>query len=667
MPILEQPAFWFMDRHRAVQEPGAASFIDAFAGLWSEGENIAKRMAEAPHRRLRIDHLAHAILLSGSNEARERLQTAMKAFPESPPFFFEDERENTALVAKRAEACEFIAAAADPSNYELVPGEEEGTVVLQFKPPEELEARRRELERELNELGQIFRLFGWAQELLIKGQSDALTLQEALDLAQRLADEDDPGAPPRNYTENVRAESIALTAEALVERELDWARTNACMTWCREQLLIAATRREEKGALDIPVSVHPWGVRRSAARGLPILLRESPRDTKIRRAILRLLDHPEYEVQKFLFHALCGLWSIDPDFVWRCIALGVLRAVTAPTDPSSTPAARLKQRLWSLKQRMRATVCVRMPRSLRNVSLWRLDHLGLSNVLYALPVGGPEGPPHVSSKHLAFIDDIMALTIRWYHLSHETYHDHTAEWIAVPSEWSSPFFQLVANWALYLPPEQAKEHILRPILSSWEQAPRLAEEFLRALLLAGSRPELHTRFVQAWRMLVPGILGSPMCQPVSRRLDEGLREVLGLVILYDRSGIVSWKVEFWEPILELVDLVDLWVQVVGHQPEHFPSLVGMLRSIGLPLMSEHGVTWLFRCVENSSSPDQLLDQRGVLSSLAGLLHDAWYTQGDSLRADSTRWHQFVVLVDHLAARGEQVAVELQRKIQESPH
>jgi len=668
MPILEQPTFWFMDRDRAVREPGAAPFLDAFADLLWEGDlNIAKRMAEAPHRRLMIDHLAYAILLSGSNEARERLQTAMKAFPQSPPFFFEDERKNTALVAKRAEACEFIAAAADPNNYELVPGEEEGTLVLQFKPPEGLEARRREVERELNELGQIDRLLGWADKTLTEGQSEALRLEEALDLAQRLAGEDNPAVPPRDLSEKLGAEAIALTAAALVERELDWARTNECLTWCRQQLLIAAIRPEEKGALDIPMSVYPSGVRRSSARGLPILLHESPRDTEIRRAILRLLDHPEYEVRKFLFNALRGLWSIDPDFVWRCIALGVLRAVRAPTDPPSTLAARLKQRLWSLKQRTRATVCVRIPRSLRNVSLWRLDRLGLSNVLHALPVGGPEGPLHVSPKHLAFIDDIMALTVRWYQLSHETYHDHTAEWIAVPSEWSSPFFQLAANWALYLPPEQAEEHILRPILSTWEQAPQLAEDFLRAIiLLAGSRPELQTRFVQAWRTLAPSILGSPVCRGVSGRFCRELREVLGLVILYDPSGIVSWKVEFWEPIVELVDLVDLWVEVAGHQREYFPSLVGLLRSIGLPLMSKHGVTWLFRCVENASSPDQLFGQRGVSSSLAGLLHDAWYTQSDSLRADSTRWHQFVVLVDHLAARGEQVAVELQRKIQESP-
>lgn len=665
MPLLEHPAFWFMDRARAVQELGAPSFVDTFIGFALEGDqNIAKRMAEAPHRRLRIDHLAYAVLLGDSDEARETLQTAMKGFPESPPLFFEEEREDAALVAKRVQVCELIAAAADPESYEFVPGEEEGTFVIQVRLPKELEARERQSRRELGELEQIYKLFGWAWEVVKEGRSEALSLQEALDLAQQFVSEDNPGVRPASHLERVRAQAIALTAAALVERNLEWARTNNCLSWCREQLLTAARRPEESPPGDIPMSRYPWGFRRSAARGLPTLLRARPRDASIRRAIRHLCAHPKYEVRALLFGGLRVLWSTDSDFVWGCLRLGVRIAVRAPSARTSTLAGRLKHSLWSLGYRTQGAIGLSVPRMLTRVPVSQIDWYALSCVLYALPLGNPDAPLELSPKHLALMDDMLALTVRLYELSQETYGDHRTQWVPVPPEWRWPLFDLVSNWVMYLPLEQAQEHFLHPIESNWEEAFGLAEDLLRAVLLAGSTPELHGRFVQVWRTLIPEMLQSPTCKNLSGRLSRELENVLGLMILHDRTGVVAWQVEFWEPVLDLIDLIDLWVEVVGHHPECLPSLVGLLQSIASRLVPEYGVKWLFTCLENATSAEQLLKRSGVSSSLAVLLHYAWYTQSDSLRADSTRWHQFVVLVDHLAARGEQVAVELQRRIQD---
>ena len=666
MPLLEQPAFWFMDRSRSVQELGAASFLDTFAAFASQGDlNIAKRMAEAQHRSLRIDHLAQAILFGGPDQARKRLQSATKAFPQNPPLFFEDEQERAALIANRVQACQLIAAAGDLANYEAVAGEEEGTVIVQFRAPEELEARQRESDRELNELEQIYGLQGWALKVLEEGQSEALSLQEALDLAQRLSGDDNPCVRPRSHPEKLRAQAIALTAAALVERNLDWARTNDCLSWCRGQVLTSARRPEESAAGHIPMSHYPWGFRRSAARALPALLRERPRDGDIRRAILHLCAHPEYEVRALLFGALRVLWSTDSDFVWRCVRLGVRIAIRAPGGRTSTVAERLKHGLWSLGYRTQSALGLTVPSMVKAVPLLQIDWYALSCVLHAFPIGNPDAPLEVTAKHLALMDDMLALTIQLYELSHETYRDHRTQWVPVAPEWRWPLFDRVCNWVMYLPLEQTQEHLLGPILSSWEKAFGLAEDFLRQVLLSGSTPQLHSRFLRVWQTLIPQMLQSPTCQNLPHRFSRELENVLGLMILHDRTGVVDWQVEFWEPILEIIDLFDLWVEVVGHHPRCFPSLLGVLRSIGAPLVSEHGLRWLSRCIEIADSPDLLLCERGVSSSLAAILHDAWYTQGDSLGDDSTRWHQFVVLVDRLAARGEQVAVELQRKIQES--
>jgi len=664
LPILEQPAFWFMDRNRAIQEGSAATFIDAFDLFSSKGDrNIAKQIAEAPHRRLRIDHLAQAIILGGPSEARQRLQKAMKAFPGNPPFFFEEERQNPKLVQRRMEACEFIAAAANLENYEMIPGEEEGTYIIQLRLPEELEGRRRESEKELDEIGRMYKLLGWAQTVLENGQSSTLPLDEALDLAKRLAADDDFGTAPQHHHDELRGQAIALTAAALVEREFEWVVTNQHLAWCRQQLLIAAARPEKRWGFDTPVTRYPWDYRRSAARALPVLLQHTPKDREVRKAILKLVCHPHYEVRTFLFNALRSLWSIAPNFVWRCIAFGVEQALRPSKSPQSRAKRGLKQLASWWERIIRLVTRTSTPRSLASVPLLQIDYLGLACVLYALPVGEPNKPLQVGPRHLTFMNDLIALTIKLYILSQETYRDRNRDWIQVPVQWSYPFFQLIANWTLYLPLEQAEKHILRPILFHWERAFDLAEELLRALLLAGSRPELHSRFVRIWRMLVPEILESPTCQNLSGWLDRELRNTLGLLILYDPTGIVSWKVDLWEPVFELVDLIERWVEALGHHPDCFPSLVGLLRSIGFPLVSTHGIKWLYKCFENAGDLDKLLERDGTLSSLASLLHDAWYKQGDSLRADSTTWHQFLVLVDHLAVRGEQMAVELQRKIQ----
>jgi hypothetical protein len=664
IPLLEQPAFWFMDRSRAVQELGAAPFLDAFAAFAAQGDlSIAKRMASAQYRGLTIDYLAQAILFGASNQARAGLEIATKAFPENPPVFFEDEQDNTALMAKRLQACEMIAAVGDLANYEAVPGEEEDTFIVEFKAPKELEAKLQESQRGLDEQGGLLRLFGWSSEVLKEGQSGSLSLEEAYQLGQQFVLEDNPGIAPMSYPERLRAQAIALTAAALVEHNLDWARANDCLPWCREQLLIAARRPQASDAGDIPMSGYPWGCRRSAARALPILLRETPHDTDIRGAILHLCVYPEYEVRVLLLGALRVLWSTDSDFVWRCARLAVRMAIRAPSASRSTVGQRLKHRLWSLVYRIQAVTGPSVPRMLTAIPVLQIDWYALACVLYSLPIGNSDSPLEVSRKHLALMDDMLALTVQLYKLSQETYRDHRVQWVPVPAEWRWPLFDLASNWVMYLPLEQAQRHLLRPVLFSWEKAFGLAEDFLRQLLLSGSTPELHSRLLQVWRTLIPYMLDSPTCQNLPHRLSRELENTLGLMILHDPTGVVEWQVQSWEPILELVDLIDLWVETVGHHERCFPSLVGLLRSIGGPLMSEHGVKWLSRCMEIADTPDALLHETGVSSSLATALHDAWYVQGDSLRANHTRWHQFVVLVDHLAARGEQVAVELQRRIQ----
>jgi len=669
VPILENPAFWHMDRRRAAQESGTAilTLIDMMGGLASEGDRrIAKQIAEAPHRKQMIDMLAQVVLHTGSDNARQRLQDAMKTFPQNPPVFFEEEKSNQDLMAERVEACEFIAARAEPENYEIVAGEEPGTSLIQMTLPDHLETKRQESETHFQAMDSILRLWNWANKSLETGQIDhEFSAQDALTSAQELVMTDEPTQPPTDHEGETRAFAVALAAAALVVCEPNWVIQSGHLAWCREQLLIAATRPQQTQRFDSPVSRFPWDFRRSAARALPLVLKLNPKDRQVRQAVIGLVDDSHYEVRGFLFNALRTVWDVDLKFVWQCISKGVSLSFLTRDNPwiarSRHKPARQTEALakkWARVARKGAVA------SFDRVSLREIDYQALACVLYALPLGNDAEPLQLTPQHLVFFDELMSLATRLHVMSQKTYQDRKRDWMQVPPEWSYPFEQLAANWCLYLPFEEANTHILQPILANWEKAYSLIEGFLRALLTS-TPPELHPRLVALWRVISERVLSSSTCQNLPHWLERDLKDTLGLLIFYAPIGI-TWKVDTWEPLVEMTDLVDRWVAAVGHHPRCFPSLIGMLRSIGLPLMSTHGVRWLQSCLESSGDPERLFekDDDRVSSALANLLHDTWYKHGESLQRDPVVWQQFTAMVDYLALRGEQVAVELQRKIQE---
>jgi len=581
--------------------------------------------------------------------------------PLSPPYFFEEELAYDKLMERRTVMCEFIAAQADPRNYEWTWREDLGAHVGEFRPPAHLEAKEAARRSQLEDVDQIYRLLAWGMAPLHEGKLGAgLSPEDAALLARDLAQEDDASQPPADDASENRARAIALAAAALVELEDRWLAESGHLGWCHAQLQVAARRPTRPHAFESRRSLFPMGVRRSAARGLPVLLGLLPGDRGLRRSIRTLAQSNSNEVRAFLMRRLSDLWGTDEKLVLDCIGRAAGLALHTAHARSGTGIGRRFSFAPSWRGRS-------WRRDLHNASPRLIDFEALAGVLFALPLKRENEELLLGANQLDVFDTLMGLSTRIYDVSRRSRLDRNQELVVVPSEWSLPFEQLTANWCLHASWDVVTERILGPMLEDWILRCELIEGVLRQVLLQ-YQPSRCDRLVRLWRVLSDSRISSGIVDRLPRGWDRELNSALGLLVFHDRSGVVNWDDGPQPPVTELLDVIERWVVDVGHHPTCFESLVGMLRSIGLELMPAHGVSWLTSCLDRAGGMDAMLrrDSDGQMANaLSHLLHDAWYADRENLEGNSGVWRAFRRLVDDLAAKAAPIAVQLQRRIVES--
>jgi hypothetical protein len=230
--------------------------------------------------------------------------------------------------------------------------------------------------------------------------------------------------------------------------------------------------------------------------------------------------------------------------------------------------------------------------------------------------------------------------------------------------WNQVLFPVVANAILRLPEAEVYPALLVPICSNWEKAPELMENLLWNLLFVGLTPECEGRFVDVWHRVGDVVLSSEIYTASSRYLKEDIKNILGLLIFSDRSGILAATVKDWSPPREVADIVERWCSTVGSHPECFPRLVNLLRTIGFSYIPDHGIHWLYSCIRGSSNPSVMLEQVCRQNTLPELLHDAWAEYHSVIKQDPDLQQKFIYVVDVTAAQGAPIALQLQRKIEE---
>lgn len=639
IPILENPAFWTMDIYRLVQDLTAESSVTAFSNYFSRGTkydkadyNILLELARQPHRKLDIRSFVVPTLLFGPKDARERLQKAVRAFPDNPPFFFEDEKENENLVQERMGTCKIWAAQAELENYEAV--KLEGQTGIQFKIPSDLKEQQKEKSKLVEEQNKLHSFQGWSMNLLDKGDiGQAFSIESGMQYAQELISHDDPSYQPMNFLEYSEqcARAIAAFAASLVIHRYKWVEENGYTAWCREQLLIAAKRPEPPANRNDEVSRFPMGYRRSAARALPILLTKNPEDREVRKTILLLALHRNNEVRNYLFNGLKALWPRDQETIWKCI----------------DSVVKISQ-----KKSVRKTI--------RNCSPKEMNTRYLQSVLYCLPSDIQISKIAQADRLLDFMENLLFLTLNAY-VCYQKEDSHYNAWTY--NEWNDLFFPIIANILLHLPQNVTKPKFYNHIMDKWEKTPAMMEKLLRSLILVGSRPELENRLVEFWFPIGINILSSKYCKNIGHQPSDEITNILGLLIFADPTGIIIWKAQEWKPLKKLIPFISQWCETVGHNPYCFPSLVRFLKTVGFSLIPEFGITWLYSCVTKTENHKDFFDRSRISTSLSELLYDAWSKNETSIKQNHETLGRFVFLIDMLAEEGESIAIRLQSKLQ----
>lgn len=680
VPILENPVFWMMDIYRSTQDAMAESSINMLSTYFSLGDNKADYkvlvgLARQPHRTLDLPSFILPIMLLGPTGSYERLQSALRAFPENPPYLFEHEKGDECLLQERIEMCKMWAAQAERESYETFETGVEGEIGIRFKVPAELEEQQKAKLRPIEERTKLYRFQRWSMDLLDKSEvGQAFTIESAMKYAQDLARQDNLSYRPKNFLEDSeqRADAIAAFAAVLVICQWQWTEKNNFVSWCTEQLLTAAKRPEPPALYLEEMSRFSMGYRRSAARSLPILLLKSPKNGGIRKTIFALALHNNDEVRAYLFDGLKVFWTTDATTIWRCINMAIASSRGRAIDHKFwflrkqagvsvawgkyATVKRLIKRMHKLGYLCSVRLC---PRPTRKCSYREIDMHHLRSILYCLPSDVQIAQIPSVDKLVSFLQGLLLLTVNTY-THFEEADKHYNEW--AHNEWNHLFFPIIANALLQLPKNIVERKLCSPILDDWEKAPAMMEEFLRQLSLVGSRPELEDKLVELWLGIGERVLSSDRCKSLGYDLNSKMRNVLGLLIFADPTGIARWKVQEWAPLKKMIPVISRWCDTVGHHPDCFPSLVRLLRTVGFSLMPEFGVGWLYDCIIRADSHKEFFERSRVTSSLAELLYDSWSKQELSIKQNPETLQHFAFLVDKVTEQGESIAVRLQSRL-----
>ncbi|MCX6842164.1 MAG: ATP-binding protein [candidate division WOR-3 bacterium] len=481
LPILANAAFWHMDINRSVSDMAAPATLQAFAAMTLPGKEADARImlaaAKEPHRQLDIRVLVPFVILGADAKARERLQAVLRAFPTVTCVFDESERVDTALAEARRRTHESWAAMAEPANYKSAQAEDGKTQYVFFQLPSEL-AERQEAESQLALLRQKLMSFPlWCAKYLDEGQKmSSFTLESATEYALELAKRDDPKHVPLSFLDDTEQVAMGLAAFAavLVLKERDWMQKRDLREWCRNQLLIAATRPEPTRDSDYQgESRYSPGYRRSAARALPKLLESDSHDREVSQAVALLARHPNTEVRQFLYSALRPLWHNLPgrmvsyarDAIREARRRGVVRRYRAlwPEPGVSYMWGKhpglLKLRMH-LKLRVELALSMWDTRPLGKLDVDAIDAHFLSPLLLCFHFGRDASAVEANREYRKLLANALSYTIGAFR--HYARRDsHYNEWSHFLA-WNQPLFKASASAVLWWDEAMSRPLGVRP-------------------------------------------------------------------------------------------------------------------------------------------------------------------------------------------------------------
>lgn len=627
LPILSKSSFWQIDRHREIH-----------MRMFGDGRGFHT-----------FYQFSQVVLFTSKQEDREKLQLALRGFPTDVPFFFEEEKKDEDLINNRREHMEELAALAELENYSFK--KHENGIAIEFSYPEHIENRHREERSSTEVLQKQAQLQAWAHSIDSGKQLENVSLEQAVTLAKELESS--------ITSEDGKVTGIvAEICAAIVRHHYRWLKENGHLEWCRQKLFEAIRHKDKQSGTPDPIT----GLLHIVAKSLPSLVINDPSDDVAREVIWELIatsdPYPTDALVKSLFEGISPLWHVDPDYVWQSYNLLIAKA-------EAILANRNKAYVQKIDDEAEAEEQIELKAEVPKLNQLDIDFVYLlSPLITAFPKLSDLRQAQSDPRFLEFIDEAVVLNNTAHKHSHMTRESREHPLFQVPREWEEPIDDLLSDWVLHLPFDLARLHILDPMIKVWEEGSGALENLLDTLVLNTESSEYEERFTAIWKHTIPLIMQTDTVKnnPQGWRSDD-LKNTYSCLILMTRYGIVEpWKDRDWNPCLNLTDEFSLWVERLAHYRDNFSILIRMLRNVGKTIRVPYGVNWLFEAFHRSENTDRLFDTSRDASALSQLLFDIWF-ENNGLRDDQPLYQRFTFLVDYLASKGDQVAVELQRKIQ----
>jgi len=623
IPILENPAFWYMDFRRQVEDLRAPSSIRSFAENLSFSEQNRKsyekliKLAEQLYRKNTLGDLVTPILITGPELVRHRMQDELEQFHNKVPIFYEEEKSNDTLIKERKRNCELWAARGKIENYKQT-SVKEGQILLELNleslltTDEKNEANVRTLTMQLQNF------WGWSYRLLDKNEIvDGFTIESAIDYIEKIDETFISNLD--DFHKQIFIDAVSCFVSSIIvhrwETVVSINREKWCINYFKDILEIQFPQEHA-------VTIFPMRGNRAIAKALPYALLRAPKEKEFKKSILLYSVNENDEIRNFLFLSLRILWNVNDQIILNCIKLVIQK--------------------WSDLKDFRNETYTDL-----------LKFLCILHVLHDLPA-----LKKIQTKQEVkeILQKLLNLTICRY--QERQREDGYNEWHTQAYGWNGVFFTVLSDILLRF--DDLRSDIMNSIDSNWKRTPAMMEDFLRQLLLRGTTPELEEKLIMIWKHYFDKILNSQYIGKFTHEDGDYRKNILGLLIFADPTGVVTWKKLEWKPLNSMIPHIDLWCNKFSTNLDCLKSLITLLNTIGKNLVMTYGIQWLFNFLTKIKN-ERLMESR-LIPKLSSLLWDIWNLHQVDIQKNQTLYRQFTTMVDLLVANNDKSAHFLKNKL-----
>ena len=335
-------------------------------------------------------------------------------------------------------------------------------------------------------------LHNWVTNTLEKNRlAEGMSLAHAVATAKELQQADDFTQPYNAFDDpsafvgpldNLRLNSIAGVAAAVVLFDFNWALRQNQLEWCRDVLLRAA---------QVPAGDHFMDDRHSllidnpqiiAARGLGAFGVNATEDQQIRELLLRLATDPHLAMLRSILRGLYQAWDKDAVLCWNIVSLILtqswptweVHAGSYSAKRSEAEAAWIESTFQEHLESLRSGGIPTLPSITETGERVFLYDAALC-AIGGMPLEKLMGDPKHRAKIIQFAGHLLAWTIaKNMPVGDEPYRRFSD----IPYNWNMPFLDWQCLLARNLSKDETYQHILNPLRKCWPSAPYLIAELL---------------------------------------------------------------------------------------------------------------------------------------------------------------------------------------------